>query len=95
MTQQPEALRLADRLDLYATGDNHQRDTEEAAAELRRLHEENKALLSVLSDVAYGLESARIWGGMDWSYNPLHPFKYLPLRDKARAAIAKATGEQS
>jgi|APGre2960657404_1045060.scaffolds.fasta_scaffold00431_28 hypothetical protein len=93
MTQQPEALRLADRLDLYATGDAHQQDIEQAAAELRRLHEENKALLSALSDVAYGLESARIWGGMDWSYNPLHPFKYLPLRDKARAAIAKATGE--
>ena len=93
MTQQPEALRLADRLDLYATGDAHQQDIEQAAAELRRLHEENKALLSVLSDVAYGLESARIWGGMEWAYNPLHPFKYLPLRDKARAAIAKATGE--
>ena len=93
MTQQPEALRLADRLDLYATGDAHQQDIEQAAAELRRLHEENKALLSVLSDVAYGLESARIWGGMDWTYNPLHPYKYLPLRDKARAAIAKATGE--
>ena len=95
MTQQPEALRLADRLDLYATGDAHQQDIEQAAAELRRLHEENKALLSALSDVAYGLESARIWGGMEWAYNPLHPFKYLPLRDKARAAIAKATGEQS
>ena len=83
MTQQPEALRLAEIIGGTV------------GAELRRLHEENKALLSVLSDVAYGLESARIWGGMDWSYNPLHPFKYLPLRDKARAAIAKATGEQS
>lgn len=95
MTTQPEALRLSDRLDLYATGDAHQQDIEQAAAELRRLHEEKKALLSVLSDVAYGLESARIWGGMDWSYNPLHPYKYLPLRDKARAAIAKATGKQT
>ena len=37
MTQQPEALRLADRLDLYATGDKHQKDIEDAAAELRRL----------------------------------------------------------
>jgi len=89
MTQQPEALLVATVLEGYDSwGDR-------GAAELRRLHEENKALLSVLSDVAYGLESARIWGGMDWSYNPLHPFKYLPLRDKARAAIAKATGEQS
>lgn len=34
MTQQPEALRLADRLDLYATGDAHQQDIEQAAAEL-------------------------------------------------------------
>ena len=91
MTQQPEALRLADIVGeqrfAELTGNNYGK---EAAAELRRLHEENKALLSVLSDVAYGLESARIWGGMDWTYNPLHPFKYLPLRDKARAAIAKA-----
>ena len=90
MTQQPEALRHAEWLELsLAIG------AQEAAAELRRLHEENKALLSVLSDVAYGLESARIWGGMDWSYNPLHPFKYLPLRDKARAAISKAKGENT
>jgi hypothetical protein len=46
MTQQPEALRLADRLDLYATGDAHQQDIEQAAAELRRLHE---------VEVAYGV----------------------------------------
>jgi hypothetical protein len=130
MTQQPEALRLADRLDLYATGDAHQQDIEQAAAELRRLHDlcaewEKKAAtwlaspeaakrldgyrelaqrvntleaalrqaVETLEEIAYGLESARIWGGMEWAYNPLHPFKYLPLRDKARAAIAKATGE--
>lgn len=91
MTQQPEALRLADAM----AGGWTRELGRKAADELRRLHEENKALLSVLSDVAYGLESARIWNGMDWSYNPLHPFKYLPLRDKARAAIAKAKGEQT
>jgi hypothetical protein len=45
---QPEALRLADRLDLYAGGDKHQRDTEEAVAELRRLHEVNQELLAAL-----------------------------------------------
>ena len=38
-TQQPEALRLADQLDLYATGDAHQKGIEQAADELRRLHE--------------------------------------------------------
>ena len=38
MTTQPEALRLADQLDLYGTGDAHQRGIEQAADELRRLH---------------------------------------------------------
>lgn len=95
MTKLNEALRLADRLDLYATGDDHQPDTEQAADELRRLHGVNQELLEALSDIAYGLESARIWGGMGWTYNPLHPVKYLPLRDKARAALAKARGEQA
>ncbi len=50
MNEQPEALRLANRLELYATGDKHQRDTEEAAAELRRLHEENTELLKILKE---------------------------------------------
>jgi hypothetical protein len=59
------------------------------------LQKANQELLEALSDIAYGLESARIWGGMNWAYNPLHPFKYLPLRDKARAAIAKAKGERT
>jgi uncharacterized membrane protein len=47
-------------------------------------------LLEALKDIAYQLEKARIWGGMDWHYNPLHPIHYLPARDKARAAIAAA-----
>jgi hypothetical protein len=50
MIKQPEALRLANRLDLYAAGDKHQRDTEEAAAELRRLYEANQELLKVLKE---------------------------------------------
>ena len=52
MTTQPEALRLADALDLYATGDAHQRDIEQAAAELRRLHEVNAELLEALEKLA-------------------------------------------
>ena len=40
MTQQPEALRLADELDAYHTRSCHK----EAAEELRRLHEENQKL---------------------------------------------------
>jgi|GEM_PF-4038654 len=41
---QPEALRLAERLDLYATGDEHQRDVEDSADELRRQHAEIQQL---------------------------------------------------
>lgn len=41
--QQPKALRLADRLDLYATGDKHQKDIEQATAELHRLHRYEQA----------------------------------------------------
>lgn len=59
----------------------------EAADTIDSLCAENERLRGALSDVAYGLEGSRIWGGMDWTYNPLHPFKYLPLRDKARAAL--------
>ena len=61
--------------------------------EIERLEAQNKQLLEALNDIAYGLEGARIWGGMDWTYNPLHPYKYLPLRDKARAAIAAVEGK--
>ena len=65
------------------------------AKRIEELEAQRKPLLSVLSDVAYGLESARIWGGMEWAYNPLHPFKYLPLRDKARAAVEKFEGKNT
>ena len=47
MSTQPEALRLADRLDLW--GD--QGDLLEAAAELRRLHAQRDALLEALQDL--------------------------------------------
>ena len=54
MTQQPEALRLADALDLYATGDAHQRNIEQAADELRRLHESNTELVKALEEMLDG-----------------------------------------
>jgi hypothetical protein len=38
-------------------------------------------------DIKYGLEKSRIWGGTDWTYNPMHPVHYLPLRDKAEARM--------
>lgn len=33
------------------------------------------------------VDAARIWGGMEWTYNPLHAYKYLPLRDRAESAL--------
>lgn len=75
MTTQTEAQRIDHHID--------------AAAELRRLEAANAELLEALADVSYTLEKARIWGGMEWKYNPLHPVHYLPARDKARAAIKK------
>lgn len=92
MTKLNEALRLAECLTDYTKCTLAEMD--QAAAKLRRLHALNQELLESLSDIAHGLESARIWGGMEWTYTPLHPVKYLPLRDKARAALAKAQGEK-
>ena len=60
--------------------------------ELLRLEAANAELLDALVDVSYTLEKARIWGGMEWKYNPLHPVHYLPARDKVRAAIKKHGG---
>ena len=48
MTQQPNALRLASALDSYATGDAYQRDIEQAAEELRRLHHNSLVLTDAL-----------------------------------------------
>jgi hypothetical protein len=45
MTTQPEALRLADELEMWTKG-------EPAAAELRRLHESNQELLATLKLMA-------------------------------------------
>jgi len=59
---------------------------------ITELEAANAELLAALVDVSYTLEKARIWGGMDWTYNPLHPVHYLPARDKASAAIKKHGG---
>ena len=79
--KQPEALRLADRLDLYAAGDDHQRDTEQAAAELRRLHALNQELVKALQTI---LNTSLMDKG-HWAKT---------IEAEAHAAIAKATGEQ-
>jgi hypothetical protein len=75
MTKQPEALRLADALDkghyLPAT----------TAAELRRLHEVNAELLTIIKDLQ---ESASYW--CDYEVP-------VGIVERMNAAVKKATGE--
>ena len=120
--KQPEALRLADALDagenFYAESslwfDSKLADAAgDAAAELRRLHAENAALLSERRNLGAAIERQysaaeqiadrvmRLEGQRDELLDALqslisdnHP-EYIPskLWKKARAAIAKAEGE--
>jgi hypothetical protein len=83
MNKQPEALRLAERLDLYSTGDEHQRDVEQAAAELRRLNEVNAELVNVLRNILWHRKP----GGYPSAYQ-------REIEVMAGLAIDKATGEQ-
>lgn len=41
----------------------------------------------ILAQVDVLLNGSRIWGGMDWVYHPIHPFKYLPVKDQVRQAL--------
>ena len=47
-TQQPEALRLADKMSSYSLRSGYAWHCHKAAAELRRLHESNQELLAAL-----------------------------------------------
>lgn len=83
--KQPEALRLADVLDSYVMV-SMEGNKDKAAAELRRLHEVNAELVEALKafdDAAKDSKSIIGFSG-----------RALPLLKKARAAIAKAIGEQ-
>jgi hypothetical protein len=78
VSEQPEALRLADRLTDFAKQDRLQHgyswELLDAAAELRRLHAVNAELLEVLKDIAAEPDDA-------WS---------VALLNTVRAAIDKA-----
>jgi hypothetical protein len=69
--------------DLAEKLEQQRKKNERLTAELRRLHEVNAALLKVLNDLA-DWESGEVSGYMDAPW----------VAQKARAAIAKATGEQ-
>jgi hypothetical protein len=98
MSTQPEALRLADRLDC---GEISYSGMCKAAAELRRLHEVNQELLGALNNLC----TSAYWcteGGefFEWVKDKtmcLAAAKELDelteMRKKAKDVIAKAEGE--
>ncbi len=81
MTKQPEALRLADRLDPRTRKDLDNLTCSIASIELRRLHAANEELLGLVKDLQ---ESASYWSEYDVP---------LLIVDRINAAVQKATGE--
>jgi len=41
----------------------------------------------LLADIDKLLEGSKIWGGMGWSYIPIHPVQYLPVKERMRKAM--------
>lgn len=41
----------------------------------------------ILADVDRLLNGSKIWGGMGWSYHPIHPVKYRPVAEQVRRAL--------
>ena len=41
----------------------------------------------ILTGVARLLDGDKIWGGMEWVYHPIHPFKYRPVAQHVREAL--------
>lgn len=80
MTEQPEALQLADALEAWTLGKpTHHR---EAATELRRLHALNGELLEALRLIEHATAPTHDDGG-----------HHEAAHDIARAAIARAEGQ--
>ena len=96
MTTQPEALRLAEKMESYSLRSGYAWHCHKAAAELRRLHEANQAMLEALKwmvandDTNEGDYPVDRLGGQSWNeYNAY----WIDGLNKARAAITK--GEQA
>jgi hypothetical protein len=48
----------------------------------QRLQARVTHLEQLVTDATYTLSKARIWNGMDWTYNPLHPVIYTQMRER-------------
>lgn len=90
MTQQPEALRLADAMQELDGLFSRTGACGEAAAELRRLHEVNAELVSALNEAVMLIGD---WGAYASEYFQAK-YDLEGDIDRINAVIAKATGEQ-
>ena len=54
----------------------------EAADTIEAQAERIRVLERLVIDAAYTLDKARIWNGMGWTYHPLHPIHYTPMRER-------------
>ena len=48
---------------------------------------------AILAEMSKLLDSSRIWGGQEWVYHPIHPVKYLPLREKIKIELDRLASE--
>ena len=47
----------------------------------------------ILAEVDRLLNSSRVWGGMEYTYHPIHPVKYRPVAEKVRQALDEVKRE--
>ena len=47
----------------------------------------------ILAEVDKLLNGSKIWGGMEWSYHPIHPVKYRPVAEMIREELNKLKAE--
>ena len=41
----------------------------------------------MLAEVDKLLNDSKVWGGMEYTYHPIHPTKYRPVAEKVRKAL--------
>jgi len=41
----------------------------------------------LLAELDKLLNGSKMWGGMGWTYHPIHPVKYRPVAEKVRKAL--------
>jgi hypothetical protein len=82
MSNQPEALRLADELDCRGTSRPKWQDQLDAASELRRLHMENERLRETAEQALEALEQIKCF-----MFHPAKVFQWNPTIIALHAAL--------